>query len=294
MHPDLELVQIRQGESFKAWVHGYPFHTVRWHFHPEYEIHHVVATKGDYFVGDFIGAFEPGNLVLTGPNLPHNWVSDVPSGEAVALRCRIVQFSECFVGETTRALPEFAACADLLERSRRGVLFGAQAAAAAGVLMEAIMGAAGLGRLALFMSLMDVLANDADARPLTSASYLPDPSGFMSGGVNEALAFINEHLTQDFTEGDLAAISGRTPSTFSRAFRRHTGMTLVQYVNRLRVNLACQLLTSDPDRSITDICFSAGYNNVSNFNRQFLAQKGMSPSRFRSLSRRNQSLSFAA
>ena len=94
MNPDLEVVQIRQGESFKAWAHGYPFRTVRWHFHPEYELHLVVATTGRYFVGDFIGEFEPGNLVLTGPNLPHNWVSDVPPGETVPLRGRVVQFSE--------------------------------------------------------------------------------------------------------------------------------------------------------------------------------------------------------
>lgn len=53
MEPDLEVVQIRRGESFKAWSHGYPFHTVRWHFHPEYELHQVVATSGRYFVGAF-------------------------------------------------------------------------------------------------------------------------------------------------------------------------------------------------------------------------------------------------
>ena len=63
MKPDLEVVQIGRGESFKAWEHGYPFHTVRWHFHPECEIHHVVSTTGHYFVGDFIGvvpARQPG------------------------------------------------------------------------------------------------------------------------------------------------------------------------------------------------------------------------------------------
>ena len=89
MNPDLEVVAIGSGESFKAWEHGYPYRTVRWHFHPEYEIHHVVATTGQYFVGDFIGEFEPGNLVLTGPNLPHNWVSDVPVGVTLPLRCRV-------------------------------------------------------------------------------------------------------------------------------------------------------------------------------------------------------------
>jgi len=48
----------------------------------------------------------------------------------------------------------------------------------------------------------------------------------------------------------------------------------------MRINLACQLLT-DSELSVTDICFKAGFNNLSNFNRQFLAVKGMAPSRFR-------------
>ena len=109
MEPDLEVVQIRRGESFKAWSPGYPYRTVRWHFHPEYELHHVVATRGRYFVGDFIGEFEPGNLVLTGPNLPHNWVSELPDGVEVPLRCRIVQFSQDFIGNAMTLLPELGA-----------------------------------------------------------------------------------------------------------------------------------------------------------------------------------------
>lgn len=283
MNPDLEVVQIRRGESFKAWAHGYPFHTVRWHFHPEYEIHHVATTSGRYFVGDFIGEFEPGNLVLTGPNLPHNWISDVPAGARVPLRNRIVQFSEALICDATRAFPELAACAGVLEISRRGALFSRATAELAGPILAELVEAQGMRRIALFMSLMGLLSRAADVRPLTSPSYLPDPSGFMTGGVNEALAYINEHLTEPFSEGDLAAIAGRSPSAFSRSFRRHTGMALVQYVNRLRINLACQLLMSGADMPITEICYAAGYNNISNFNRQFLAQKGMPPSRFRTL-----------
>jgi AraC-like DNA-binding protein len=283
MTPDLEVVQIRRGESFKAWAHGYPFHTVRWHFHPEYEIHHVVATTGRYFVGDFIGEFEPGNLVLTGPNLPHNWVSDVPAGTCVPLRGRVVQFSEQFLADATTALPELAACAGVLEVSRRGALFSPATAELVGPLLAELVEANGVRRIALFMSVIDLLSRATDVRSLTSAGYLPDPSGFMSAGVNEALAYINGHLTEPFSEGDLAAIAGRSPSAFSRSFRRHTGMALVQYVNRLRVNLACQLLMSEAAMSITEICYAVGYNNISNFNRQFLTQKGMSPSRFRAL-----------
>jgi len=294
MNPDLEVVQIRRGESFKAWSHGYPFHTVRWHFHPEYEIHHVVATTGHYFVGDFIGEFEPGNLVLTGPNLPHNWVSDVPAGTQVPLRGRVVQFSEDFMANATGALPELAACAGVLEVSRRGALFSAATAEVVAPILADLVQAQGIRRIALFMSIIGVLSRASDVRPLTSAGYLPDPSGFMSAGINEALAYINGHLTEPFTESDLAAIAGRSASAFSRSFRRHTGMALVEYVNRLRINLACQLLMSQANLSITEICYAAGYNNISNFNRQFLVQKGMPPSRFRALLEENARAAVAA
>lgn len=288
MNPDLEVVQIGQGESLTAWEHGYPFHTVRWHFHPEYEIHYVVATEGHYFVGDFIGAFKPGNLVLTGPNLPHNWVSDLQGEPSVSLRSRVVQFPEGLLDGAAQVFPEFAALQPLLELSRRGAVFSDAASAQAEPLLAEIVRARGVRRVELFVGLLGALARDAGARPLASAGYLPDPPAFMSAGINRALAYINDHLTEPFTEADLAAIAGRSTGAFSRGFRRHTGMTLVDYVNRLRVNLACQLLMSEPDRAITDICFAVGFGNVSNFNRQFLARKGMPPSRFRALLSENE------
>ena len=116
----------------------------------------------------------------------------------------------------------------------------------------------------------------------------------MSVGINKALAFLRENLTQHFTEAELAAIAGQSTSAFSRAFRKHTGMSLVQYVKRLRINLACQILTSDEHAAITDICFEVGFNNLSNFNRQFRTEKGMTPSRFRLLRMDNSKAAQAA
>jgi AraC-like DNA-binding protein len=283
MAPDLEVVQIRRGQSFVAYSHGYPYHTVRWHFHPEYELHQVVATTGRYFVGDFIGEFEPGNLVLTGPNLPHNWVSDIPRDSSIPLRCRIIQFGESFIDDATKVFPELAALGPLLELSRRGVLFSSDASKQLWPMMEEMMQAQGVRRIELFMMIAGVLSRTQGSQMLASASYLPDPSGYMSAGINKALAYIRENLTQPFSESDLAGIAGQSTGAFSRAFRRHTGMSLVQYVKRLRINLACQILMSEEQATITEICFQVGFNNLSNFNRQFLAEKGMSPSRFKRL-----------
>jgi len=287
MNPDLEVVAIGSAESFKAWEHGYPYRTVRWHFHPEYEIHHVVATTGQYFVGDFIGEFEPGNLVLTGPNLPHNWVSDVPPGTCLPLRCRVLQFSESFFADANRVFPELSGCIDILEMSRRGVQFTQETAALVGPILGELVEAKGIRRIELFMNVLNALSSAQSACTLASTRYHPDPSGFMSAGVNQALAYINTHLTEPFSEADLAELTAQSPSSFSRSFRRHTGMALVQYVNRLRINFACHLLMSEAEMSITDICFAAGFNNISNFNRRFLDQKGMAPSRFRTLLAQN-------
>src|SRR5271168_2651815 len=121
--PDLEGVQIGREESFKAWSHGYPFRTVRWHFHPEYELHLITATQGSYFVGDFIGEFDRGNLVLTGPNLPHNWVTTLAEGASIPHFCLVLQFSEEFIQPLVTALPELTGFNAVLAESRRGVLF---------------------------------------------------------------------------------------------------------------------------------------------------------------------------
>jgi AraC-like DNA-binding protein len=283
MEPDLEVIQIRPGECFTVFSHGYPFRTVRWHFHPEYELHLIVETSGQYFVGDFIGRFQPGNLVLTGPNLPHNWVSEVPEGTSVPRRCQLIQFNEAFLADAMHIMPELAGIEPVLKLSQRGAQFDDQTSAAIQPIMDEVMHAQGVRRIELFMMMMGHLSRARDVRALASTGYLPDPSGYMSAGINKALAHIRAHLIEAFTEADLARIAGQTTPAFSRAFRRHTGMSLVQYVKRLRINLACQLLMTEEAMSITDICFQAGFNNLSNFNRQFLTEKGMTPSLFRKL-----------
>lgn len=290
MKPDLEVVQIGRGQSFTAWEHGYPFHTVRWHFHPEIEIHYVAATTGRYYVGDFIGEFEPGNLVMTGPNLPHNWISHVAPGETVPLRSRVVQFPESLLAGIGEIFPDISDFDRLFDVSRRGALFSGDCAERCAPIISDLCHAKGPSRASLFVDLLAELASDATVSTLASDTYLPDPSGFMTAGVNKALRFINENLTDQFGEADLAETAGMTASAFSRSFRKHTGMGVVEYVNRLRVNLACQMLMNEPGQSVTDICFATGFNNLSNFNRQFLRRKGMPPSRFRALWGENQAV----
>jgi AraC-like DNA-binding protein len=281
MHPDLELVHIRKGESFAAWRHGYPFRTVRWHYHPEYEIHLIAATSGRFYIGDYIGRFEPGQLIMTGPNLPQNWISDTAPGEIVPSRSLVVQFPEKFIDNCTSSMPEMEAITPLLKRSHRGLLFDKETSRIVRPLLERLIEARGLMRLALFCEILDVFANAPEPEVLASLSYQLDLSAIDDSGINRAIAHLREHLTDDIDERDLADMVGHTASSFSRAFKRHTGTTLVRYRNQLRVDLACLALLTRPETKVAEICYETGFSNLSNFNRHFQKLKGMPPSQFR-------------
>ena len=100
----------------------------------------------------------------------------------------------------------------------------------------------------------------------------------------DQISSIVNQITQDaahsMTMAQVAAQIGMSESRFSRFFRKATGNTFVDFVNRVRINRACQLLM-ESDRYITHICYEVGFNNVANFNRRFLEIKGMTPSEFR-------------
>ncbi|MBY5970890.1 AraC family transcriptional regulator [Pseudooceanicola marinus] len=281
MQPDLELVHVRKGESFAAWMHGYPFRTVRWHYHPEYEIHLVVDTHGTFYIGDHIGSFGPGQLIMTGPNLPQNWISDIEPGQVVPERSLVIQFPEAFIESAMDAMAEMEAIRPLLDRSHRGLLFDEATAARVKPLMVDLIEATGLRRLSLFWQVLDILARAPEPEVLASLSYELDLAELNESGVNRAIAYLRENLTENIDERDLAALVNQSQSAFSRAFKRHTGSTLVRYKNQLRVDLACQMLLTQPEAKVAEICYDVGFSNLSNFNRHFLKLKGMSPSQFR-------------
>jgi AraC-like DNA-binding protein len=224
--------------------------------------------------------------VMTGPNLPHNWVSNVPHGERVDERCLILQFDAEVIAQAIKAFPELKRVECLLDASRWGVLFTPKTGAAAEPIMREMLGAQGMRRITLFLALLDLLVQGTEQVKLASAAYRADPSHYAETRINHVLSYIGKNLSQELRETELAELAGQSASAFSRYFRRHTGVPFVQYVNRLRINLACQLLMSG-ELSITDICYQVGFNNLSNFNRQFLLLKEMSPSRWRAYQQLN-------
>jgi AraC-like DNA-binding protein len=259
--------------------HGFPTPLARWHYHDEYELHLITATTGKAFVGDWIGQFQPGHLVLTGPRLPHNWVSvDVPEG-GVPQRDLVIQFRHEPIEQGSQQIPELRELLPLLERARHGIeFFGLQQQATEH--WHRIKRLQGLARFAAFCDFMAELGRCTDFRLLSSARLQSEDNDAQLDQINAILMRITERLSEPVSATELAAELDMSESRFSRFFRRATGNTFTDFVNHVRVNRACQLLM-ESDRLITHIAYEVGFNNMANFNRRFLDIKGMTPSEYR-------------
>lgn len=94
--------------------------------------------------------------------------------------------------------------------------------------------------------------------------------------VDQAIEYIQTHLSEPLTVEIIAASAGYSPSYFSHVFNRETGMSPYRFVIQSRMDSAMQLLQTTR-LSIQDIAFQVGFNSVANFCYAFRKEKGLSP-----------------
>ena len=284
MHPQFEVVD-RSNRSIRYLEHGWPTDLCRWHAHEEYELHLIVETRGKAFVGNFIGNFEPGSLFLTGPNLPHNWVTDSVSTEKIEIRDMLVQFSQKSFEKLAEGFPEFGGIRKMLDLAASGILFKGFNSTFARGHMEAIRDNTGPERILAFIRFLVRLNEHAEKVTLSETKLVNADGNSKYARIGNIIDHILENFDVDLNAVDAAEMAGMSLTTFGRNFSSVTGHSFVEFVNRVRIGQACGMLYASDDQ-VTSICFDVGFKNVANFNRHFLKIKGMTPSVYRETARK--------
>lgn len=283
--PEIEMVD-RSTRSIRYLQHGWPNELCRWHAHEEYELHLITATRGKAFVGDHIGDFKAGDLFMTGPNLPHNWVTDHVWSEPVETRDMLIQFSHVSVEKLSQGFPEFSQVLQLLQLAQSGIIFEGFNPTFARGHMESIRDSKGAERILAFIRFLVRLNEHAEKKTL-SVSKLIQPEG---GSKHARIAVVVDYIVKNFSEsisvGKAAGMASMTEATFSRNFQSVTGHGFVEFLTRIRIGEACGLLYASDDQIIT-IAQTTGFNNLANFNRHFLKVKGTTPSEYRDTARKD-------
>jgi AraC-like DNA-binding protein len=234
------------------------------------------------FVGDHIGPFAPGHFVLVGSHLPHNWISDLDPGELVEGRDVVLQIDPERINRLAQDLPEAAEAISLFHSANRGIEYTDRTAVQAAEQLEHVGDSTGLERLHRIFGLLYLLARAPrdEQRILSQGTARAPLDAPAQLKVDAVLRYVTDNLAGEVRLDEAARTVGMTPSALSRFFTRAAGRGFADTVRRLRVIRACTMLLQT-DRPVAEICFDAGYQNLSNFNRQFRAETGMTPREYR-------------
>ncbi|WP_258063334.1 MULTISPECIES: AraC family transcriptional regulator [unclassified Rathayibacter] len=170
----------------------------------------------------------------------------------------------------------------LLAESARGIEFAPATAEVAAPIINRIGLTTGLERLTLLLELLTLLARSpaGDRTPLATEFFMPQLDDRAAAIVDIVLEYAFAGHAGQVSVGEAADLVGMHEATFSKYFKKATGQNFSELIRKLRIAHAGRLLTTTT-LSIAAVCYEVGYTNLSNFNRQFLAEKGVTPRQHR-------------
>ncbi len=253
------------------------------HFHNEYEMVLITQSKGRRIVGDSMESFEEGDLVLIGPNLPHVMYNDKSYYEAdneQAVKAIVTYFRMDWLTEEFLSSKEIPQLHELLEDINRGIRVYGDTQKQVVQLLDQLLLSAGLGRIIHLLSILNLISTTKEYKCLSSIGYSNPHNQKDVQRISKIYNYIMANFTEELSLETAAKLANMTSSAFCKYFKARTQKTFTHFVNEVRIGHACKLLFDD-QLSMTEICFQSGFNNLTNFNRNFKLYTKISPSEFK-------------
>lgn len=254
-----------------------------WQYHLEYELTYIVRGHGARFVGDDTAFYASGDLVLLAPSVPHSWAGDAHC--KTVHECVVLHFANAMIpGHDVGNADSLVQLSKLLTDARKGVSFHGLLRKKAVKLLLALQSTRPLEGLSKFFELLDLLCQSkpSERKCLSTRSYDPDlfSQTEPQDELSRVVAFVKTNHKRAISVREAAAVVSRSPSAFTRFFRRSTGRSFVAYLNEFRIAQAASVLLA-PDLSVAQVARSVGFHNLAHFNRLFLKLRGETPTQFR-------------
>ncbi len=252
------------------------------HYHPEdLQITLIIESFGTRFIGDSIDRFKAGDIVLMGANLPHVFRNDkvfYKGFEDLKAGFVSLYFNEKSFGNEFFSLPEMRNINQLLRMASRGIVVLGETRKVVGEKMKKVATLENsFDRLLTFLSILHDISSSNEWEYISKLSFSTPLKETESKKINDVFDHIMNNFSGAITLEQVASVANMTPTAFSRYFRQRTQKTFSNFLSEVRIGHACKLLL-DEKLNVTEICYECGYNNISNFNRQFKAITKFTPS----------------
>ncbi|WP_109832034.1 AraC family transcriptional regulator [Reichenbachiella versicolor] len=274
-----EITPVTSNDIFVSLDHkdakfDYPVHR-----HPEFELNLVINSTGNRIVGDSVEVYQELDLVLIGPRTYHCWESKNSDGP---VRVITIQFEEHFTENDILSKKSLKHIRQLLLESVRGISFSGETRLLVCEKMKGLNDLNEFESILEFLRILNILASSSEKNFLCSEGFSSQPDRSKNRRINEVYDFVLKNYQDPHL--NLHIIAQRvnmSDSAFSHFFKKRTNKSFTQFIIDMRIGKAVELLNESED-SVSQICYSCGFNNVSNFNRLFKKNKGVTPREFRS------------
>jgi AraC-like DNA-binding protein len=254
-----------------------------WHAHSEYQLFVVLEGTGTRFIGDSIKSFKPGELVLTGPHLPHVWRSDetyFEKNSSYKTTGIVIYLNENFLGEHILEKEEMLALKKLFAKSFRGLEFyGSKKTDVIKLMMELVQ-LQGIPSVIHLLHILDLLAGTKEYHYISSKPYENSFNQNETDRLNKVYEYAFKNFRKKILLEEIAELLHMTPTSFSRYFTMKNNKTFSRFIAEIRIKHACEMLT-ETEESVTQICYDCGFNTLSNFNKQFKEIISKKPSEYK-------------
>lgn len=278
MKPEFEKILEPPERSFTARVvnrNSRPLLRQAWHYHPEIEICFTRKSTGRRFVGNQISDYQEMDLVMFGANLPHGFTTDRCCSQVV------IQMTHDFMGQVFMDKPELRSIKLLFERSKQGLEFkkGVKKKATQ-VIHKLLKSGGGISQFLLLLELLQILGETKEVEAICSEEFALDLNETQLGRIKIVYDHIMENFKKEVSIKEAADKLNISEAAFYKFIKKQTKKTYTQIINEVRINHATKLLMTS-EKSIAQVCFESGYNNISYFNRKFKEIMGQTPQGFK-------------
>ena len=249
------------------------------HYHEELELNFIMNAKGaKRVVGDHMDEIDDIELVLVGSNLPHVWLTHKCKSKEI--REITIQFHKDLLDEKFLRRNQLNFIRGMLEKSARGILFSKKTIEQITPRLIALNQKQGFDSVLELISILHDLSTSRNMQFLSDSTFNNTEFSYNSRRIEKVFEYMNQNFDKPVSLTEAAKIASMTDVSFSRFFKRRTGITFIDSLTEMRLGHASRLLI-DTTQSVAEIAYNCGFNNISNFNRIFKKKKHCTPKEFR-------------
>lgn len=188
----------------------------------------------------------------------------------------MIQFRPDCLGTDFLTLTEAYSIRRLYEKARRGILVKGKANNELAKLMQRSVEGTPLQRVIVLLSILEILAESDEIEFITSPYAFYKSNELETIRLNDVCSYTLSNYEKDITLEEISSVANLSVTSFCRYFKLMTHKTFHDFLTEIRISHACRALIENR-LSIEMICFESGFNNLSNFYRQFKRTKGVTP-----------------